>query len=656
MKDIQDQALGLQDQLMGSGESSPALIADHAAGLRELALTQYALGDNAEALAFARQARAAYMGIVAGAPGDANYVHRLVQADETIGDILSSQGERATARTAYEEAQAAVEAGVAHAITGVQVQRDRGRLLGKLSVVARLDHDVAAARKLARDGLNILNALGEPGPSDYDFRYELTLANRDLGDALLSGNDIDAATAAFEKAAATSNALAKDTPDNTLYLRDDTLSQERLAEALTAKNDLQGALKAYSAGEDTAIAMAAHDPANLGWQFDIAIGHREIGDTQLAMGDLPGAIISYRQAVAIDRVLVARTSSNASWDGHLWTMLFALGGALTQTGHDGVEALASFREARAWAESHESVTTPDDIWLMRVGRSIQAVGDSLLAAGDFEGAVQAYGDAASRVKTFMTKQPSNDIARIQYWVAETRLGDALTRRGHNTDAALAAYREAQVFAKTLADRETSGEDWLLSFLSSSRKVGDAWMASGDADNALGAYRPAVDAAGSRAAAPTASGALKMETFQTIAQLAGALALKRDTAGALSAYADAEELIRGYIAMTPNSAEARGQLGVLLVSAAHLNSSRQDYDKAIVELREGIELAKAASVQQPAQTLWIHELAIAHDDLGLALSDIGDWRGAVAEYRQKLEAEKQLPASDLSTPSRRVGDA
>ena len=244
VKDIQDQALGLQDQLMGSGESSPALIADHAAGLRELALTQYALGDNAEALAFARQARAAYMGIVAGARGDANYVHRLVQADETIGDILSSQGERATARTAYEEAQAAVEAGVAHAITGVQVQRDRGRLLGKLSVVARLDHDVAAARKLARDGLNILNALGEPGPSDYDFRYELTLANRDLGDALLSGNDIDAATAAFEKAAATSNALAKDTPDNTLYLRDDTLSQERLAEALTAKNDLQGALKA----------------------------------------------------------------------------------------------------------------------------------------------------------------------------------------------------------------------------------------------------------------------------------------------------------------------------------------------------------------------------------------------------------------------------
>ena len=111
VKDILDHARALQEQLLGAGEQSAKLTADHAAALGETAVTELALGDAPAALKLAEQARDIYAGLVAASPGDIRYVHDLVYSEGAIGAVLHRQGDLAGADVAYGRARAAGDDG-----------------------------------------------------------------------------------------------------------------------------------------------------------------------------------------------------------------------------------------------------------------------------------------------------------------------------------------------------------------------------------------------------------------------------------------------------------------------------------------------------------------------------------------------------------------
>ncbi len=76
-KGILDRARQLQDQLLGSGESSPALRQSQASALRETAHTLLTLGETMDALTAAKQAQDILQALLAQQPGSADFQHDL---------------------------------------------------------------------------------------------------------------------------------------------------------------------------------------------------------------------------------------------------------------------------------------------------------------------------------------------------------------------------------------------------------------------------------------------------------------------------------------------------------------------------------------------------------------------------------------------------
>ena len=83
IKDMLDKARSLQEQLLGAGESSAKLTANHAAAMGEIAVTELSLGDAPLALKLAGDARDVYQRLVDAAPDDLRYLHDLAYTDET---------------------------------------------------------------------------------------------------------------------------------------------------------------------------------------------------------------------------------------------------------------------------------------------------------------------------------------------------------------------------------------------------------------------------------------------------------------------------------------------------------------------------------------------------------------------------------------------
>ena len=115
VKDILDQARKLQEQLIGFGESSAKLSADHAAALGETAVTELELGDAPQALALAEQAAQAYEQLVKATPDNVAYVFDLAYSIDFAGGVLSQQGKPTEAEAAYKRAEAVIEGATGYA-------------------------------------------------------------------------------------------------------------------------------------------------------------------------------------------------------------------------------------------------------------------------------------------------------------------------------------------------------------------------------------------------------------------------------------------------------------------------------------------------------------------------------------------------------------
>jgi tetratricopeptide (TPR) repeat protein len=693
VKDILDQARKLQEQLLGAGESSAKLTANHAAALGESAVTELALGDAPAALKLAQQARDIYARLVAAAAGDTRYVHDLDYSEGTIGSILQRQGDLAGAEAAYGRARDTETAALARAPDDPALRADRASTLQDLGGLQRARGDLAGALPLYREALGIAQALAEATPADLAARNRLAIAHRNLGDVLLQQKETDAAAAELDAASVIAAKLASENPDDTLLQRDYTLSQERLGETLTAKRDLAGALKAYEAGEATAIAMAARDPGNLDWQYDIAIGHVEVGDAEQALGDLAAATAAFGDAATIDKALTAHDASNAQWSDHEWTSLQRLGDALAKSGAKA-PTLATAREALAFAQAEAARAPADADWARRVLEASTRLGQSLLGANDLDGALAAFRAAGEA-----DAAPADKEARADVFVALTALAGALSLKGDADGAlmayadaervarariaddartpglrgqlatlliaeahaklkagkgaeALAALREAADLTKALAAEDSGEPLWRETEATALDRLGDALRAIKDLDGAASAYRDSLAISESLPAAFKATTDARLTAALTQEALGAVLETRKDYAAARAALAAAIALRRGLADDQPGDALDRRLQLIDDNVAGRLAGEANDRPAALLALRDGLAVARALAAPSGAGETTRSDLAISLMLVGGALSQSGDGAGAAADFTEGLTLAQSLAAAAPANPQYR----
>ena len=124
VKDILDRARALQDQLIKSGQVTPALRYSQAASLTETAASLLTIGDAGGALSAAEQARQIMADLVAGNPREMQFQRQLAMALLKIGKAQQAQGDLASALKSYRDDLAITDLLAKSDPSNAQWQRD----------------------------------------------------------------------------------------------------------------------------------------------------------------------------------------------------------------------------------------------------------------------------------------------------------------------------------------------------------------------------------------------------------------------------------------------------------------------------------------------------------------------------------------------------
>ena len=198
VKDIIDQALKLQDQLIGSGETNPSLRRSQAGSLMESAQTLLDLGDTNGSLAAAKRARSIMQSLLATEPENTEWQHFLSVSNFDIGVALVAEGNLDEALSAYGESVVIGKALVAQDGSNVHWQRNlllsHTRTGDVLKAQGKLDEALTAYQ----NSLAIAKLLVAKDERDAEGQLNLSRSDISIGDVFVAQGKLDAALAAYQ--------------------------------------------------------------------------------------------------------------------------------------------------------------------------------------------------------------------------------------------------------------------------------------------------------------------------------------------------------------------------------------------------------------------------------------------------------------------------
>jgi tetratricopeptide (TPR) repeat protein len=317
IKDILDRARQLQEQLLGAGESTPALRKSQADGLIETAITLLALGETRSALAAAQQAREILQLLLAQQPDSADLQRELSVSQDWVGDVQLAQGDLPAALASYQASQAISER-LANSDPGnASWQRDLSVAYAKVGDMQVAQGDLAAAMTSLQARLVIAERLTKTDPGKALWQRDLSISYGEIGNVQLAQGDLPAALISFQAGQVIFERLAKSDPGKALWQRDLSVFYERVGDVQVAQGNLSAALTSYEAKLAVAERLAKSDPGNALWQRDLSVSYEKVGDAQMAQGDLAAALTSYQASLDIREHLAKSDASNVSWQHDL---------------------------------------------------------------------------------------------------------------------------------------------------------------------------------------------------------------------------------------------------------------------------------------------------------------------------------------------------
>src|SRR6266436_4327773 len=200
IKDILDRARQLQDQLLGSGESSPDLRRSQASALNETANTLLTLGETHGALTAAKHAQEILQALLAQQPDSTDLQRELSVSYNYVGNVQVAQGNLPAALTSYQAV------------------------------------------------LAIMDRLAKSDPGNAGWQRYLSVSYDKVGDVQMAQGNLPAALTSYRASLAIAGRLAKSDAGNAGWQRDLSLSYNKVGHVQEAQGNLPAALTSYQAG------------------------------------------------------------------------------------------------------------------------------------------------------------------------------------------------------------------------------------------------------------------------------------------------------------------------------------------------------------------------------------------------------------------------
>jgi tetratricopeptide (TPR) repeat protein len=395
------------DRLTSNAPDDPDLGESRAQMLRQFALNYSALGDLADASAYAAAAVAEARRVLAQRPGAASQ-QLLAASLYALGRVRQTQGLLDDARAAYGESNtigAAMAATPADEAAGEEIE---ARALLGLSDLEVVGGDAAKGLEAAKRSLDVARALSAADPDNKTRRILLATALE------RSGNINGGIVTAYSGPTRLDPALPSNLPGI----------------------DYAAALSVYAESGAIFRGLAAKDPTDTDVRFRLETVLIRIGDLNLATGDLVAALAAHKEALAISSDLLSGDPGNADWKRRVEVNDEKLN-RVYMAERDFAAALAVGQDALAIGARLGELDSNNLIWRRDLcddwrllGGAERALKQETAADDSFAKAIATCRDTASRFAT-------NAIVKVELAFTLYYAG-----KGRPTDDAAPLWREA----------------------------------------------------------------------------------------------------------------------------------------------------------------------------------------------------------------------
>jgi tetratricopeptide (TPR) repeat protein len=288
-------------------------------------------------------------------------------------------------------------------------------------VLARINHiDLPRARVYAPAYLNAITKLMERDPNDPGLRYDLSVAQVELGWVWLTSGDLEAAAGYYEKAIHIRERLVREFPTDTLYRRALLLAYEHFGDVQGGPVERNlgnpGLARIYyqKARPMTEAAIAA-DPQNLDALASYASSLVELASVD-APDDAAGSIAALRRAVSIFDGLPVPPSAGpyGTW---IATAYRLIADRMASRG-DYAGAVKEYQRSIAVADA-VLADHPDRDALRRTLEAEAGLASALSATRDRTGALDHAGRMLQRAQE--GAKHGADAAFVESWLAQGKI-------------------------------------------------------------------------------------------------------------------------------------------------------------------------------------------------------------------------------------------
>jgi tetratricopeptide (TPR) repeat protein len=313
IKAILDRSRELQDQLLGSGESSAELRRSQANALLATAETLLTLGEAESALAAAQRAREIFTTLSKQFPEDTDLQRDLSISYILVGDVPLEQGKPAEALKSYQQSLVIAERLAKSDSGNAAWQRDMSASYDKIGNALEAQGNLVDALKSYQASLDIADRLDKSDPGNAILQDDVSVSYEKIGGVLKAQGNLTEALKSYQASLAIREWLAKSDPSNSELQRGLAVSYGRVGEMMEARGNLAEALNSYQANLAIMERLVKSDPGNSGWQRDLSISYEKVGHVLLAQGSLAEALKSNQASLAIIERLAKSHPGNAGW-------------------------------------------------------------------------------------------------------------------------------------------------------------------------------------------------------------------------------------------------------------------------------------------------------------------------------------------------------
>jgi len=515
-----------------------------------------------------------------------------------LGDIYQIVGDSAAALGAYQRMLQAAEKRLANAANIADAQYDLSLAYRMIGGALLRQGGGRSALEPFRASLAIAERFAALDPADHFWQRELSVSHNMIGDVLMVLEDHRSALTSYRAGLVIARRLAAASPKEIMRQHDLSICFNSVGRALAAQGKSERALAFYIEGLAIRMRLAGNDPKNIQRRRDLWISHIWVGDAYQEGGDAGKAEASYRSALSIAARFVAIDPQNAQWQGDLWLSYYGVGNVVRTQG-DNAGALASFRKGLAIAERLADIDPRNDAWQRLLAISHRAIGDTLLLQGDGAGALASQRTGLAIRERLAVDDPKSDGRQRDLAFGQGATADALAAQGDKAGA-LALYRAALVILERLAALDPENTIWRRDLADGQRKVGDVLAIQGDKAGALSFYLAGLALLESLAAVDPNNVNWQRDLAGAQQKVANVLAAQGDQPGALALYLSGLAIHERLAAMKPDNMQWQRDL-----LAAHQKIAELGGVDAKLHRRKALDIAlaiEAATTRTPARRL------------------------------------------------------